>query len=217
MVALRGVTRVFGKKGRQVRALDGVDLEVPSGEFVVVKGPSGSGKSTLLLTAGGMIRPTDGTVALAGQDIYSLPEARRARLRATHIGFVFQMFHLVPYLSALENVCLPSRLGSPPASRDDARELVARFGLSERADHRPAELSTGERQRVAVARAMVNRPQVILADEPTGNLDPESGAYVLDALSAFNRQGGTVLLVTHEEWVERAAHRVVQIRAGRLV
>jgi len=210
MIELTGVNKVFRKDGREARALDEFSLSVARGEFVVVRGPSGSGKTTLLLTVAGMSRPTSGKVVLDGLDVYALSLGRRARMRAEKIGFVFQMFHLVPYLTALENV-LSARLAGGKARRKDALELLARVGLSDRANHRPWELSAGERQRVAVARALLNKPAVILADEPTGNLDPESGAQVMEHLAAFNRAGGTVLLVSHDPHNERYARRVVAL------
>lgn len=220
MIHLEHVSKTFRGRRGPVHALDVVDLAVAPGEFVAVRGPSGSGKSTLLLTIAGMIRPTAGTVTVQDQDLYALSGQERSHFRAANVGFVFQMFHLVPYLNVLENVILPGRLSSPAQPRPDpkvrALELLARFGLQDRLDHRPAELSTGERQRTAIARALINDPGLLLADEPTGNLDTESGAAVMDCLAEINRAGKTVMLVTHDPSVEQYAGRVLALRAGRL-
>lgn len=216
IVALEGVTKVYRTPRGEVKALEDVTLQVERGEFLVVRGPSGSGKSTLLLTVAGMIRPTRGKVFLDGYDLYSLPPGERARLRAEKVGFVFQMFHLVPYLTVLENVLLPTATGVARGSRREAMDLLERFGLSDYLHRRPFELSVGEMQRVAIARALINRPKIILADEPTGNLDDEASEEVLRCLSQFHQEGGTVLLVTHEEGAERYATRVLLIRRGRL-
>ena len=218
MVRFESVSKVYNGPQGEVRALDGVSLHVEAGGFVAVKGPSGSGKSTLLLTLGAMVRPTAGRVVIASTDVYALSGRERARFRAQTIGFVFQMFHLVPYLSILENVLLPTLADSSGRdARARAAELIERFGLAGRIGHKPAELSTGERQRVAMARALLNRPKLILADEPTGNLDPDNAAEVMGYLTEFRDNGGTVLMVTHEQVAEGYAKRTIQIRDGRLV
>ena len=217
MVHLDGVSKIYRGPRGEVRALDGVSLHVEPGEFVAVKGPSGSGKSTLLLTVGGMVRPTDGRVVVADTDVYSLTARRRAQFRAENIGFVFQMFHLVPYLTVLENVLLPTLTGAASrGDREQALELLERFRMTDRTDHRPAELSTGERQRVAMARALLNHPRLILADEPTGNLDPDNAAEVMSYLSQFHQGGGTIVMVTHEQATEGRAQRTIFIREGVL-
>ncbi len=215
MIKLESVSKVYSKGTEEVRALDDVSLAVAPGEFVAVRGPSGCGKSTLLLTVGGMIRPTQGRVLLDGHDLYALSLRARAHLRADRIGFVFQMFHLVPYLNALDNVLLPAMAGMQ-AGRSDAIALLDRLQLRGRLHHRPAELSTGERQRVALARALVKRPSIILADEPTGNLDPENATEVMSYLAEFHRDGGTVLVVSHDALAEQHADRTVHLEAGRL-
>lgn len=215
MIALEHVSKVYPKASQDVRALDDVSFSVRQGEFVAVRGPSGSGKSTLLLTVGGMVRPTQGRVLVDGQDLYELPTGQRAGLRASKIGFVFQMFHLVPYLDVLENVLTPALTGTS-ITRREAVELLERLGLSERMHHRPAELSAGERQRAAIARALVKRPDLILADEPTGNLDPANAAQVMGDLGDFHRRGGTVLVVTHDPLAEQYAQRTLLLEAGRL-
>jgi len=207
---IHNLTKTYGA----VRAVDDVSLSVGSGEFVAIQGPSGCGKSTLLLAAGGLLRPDTGNVIVDGQDLYTLSPDERARFRAEHIGFVYQQFHLVPYLSVLDNVLVPSLASS--ALRGRAVELVAQFGLADRAHHVPAQLSVGERQRCALARALLNRPKLLLADEPTGNLDRENGQVVLDCLREFAGNGGAVLLVTHDNNAIGVAHRWIRLRQGKV-
>jgi len=216
MVTLTNVSKVYTKPDGQIRALDGINLTIQRGEFVNARGPSGSGKSTLLLTIGGMIRPTEGQVLFDGIDLYGISSRKRARLRAERIGFVFQTFHLVPYINALENALVP-RLAAAGTEHHDAMELLARFQLADRTGHRPAELSTGERQRVALARALMNKPDIILADEPTGNLDPDNAREVMDYLAEFHRGGGTVLVVSHDPLADQYAQRTFIMNRGRLV
>ena len=217
MIRCDEVTKIFRKNGSEVTSLDRFTAEVTEGEFVAVRGPSGSGKTTLLLTLGGMQRPSAGSVQLAGRDLYALSPAERARLRSSEIGFVFQMFHLVPYLDLLGNVLLACP-GKPSAEvRQRASGLMDELGLADRASHRPGELSAGERQRLAVARALLNRPKLILADEPTGNLDPENAAEVIRHLAEFHRGGGTVVLVTHGAAADAHADRTLRLEQGRLV
>jgi len=217
MLSLTDLAKHYqGPKG-PVRALDGVSLTVNAGEFAAVCGPSGCGKSTLLLAAGALLAPTGGRVRIGDQDPYALSSEGRARLRATRIGFVFQQFHLVPYLSVLDNILAPAlALGTARSQRPRAQELADQFGLGLRSSHLPSALSTGERQRTALARALLNRPALLLADEPTGNLDPANRSEVLSALAAFARQGGAVLLVTHDAEAEQAADRVIRMESGTL-
>ncbi|MBC8327049.1 MAG: ATP-binding cassette domain-containing protein [Verrucomicrobia subdivision 3 bacterium] len=207
MIACKQVTKRFGA----VTALAPFDLEVASGEFIAIKGASGSGKTTLLLTLGGMLRPSAGTVTFDGADLYAQSPATRANYRATDVGFVFQMFHLVPYLGVEENVRLAGRNGS---MTQRPRELLKQFGLGHRLTHTPGELSAGERQRVALARALVNEPRLILADEPTGNLDPENDRQVFGHLAEFHRAGGTVVVVTHGSTADEFADRVVSLETA---
>lgn len=191
-----------------------VNLELARGEFVALCGPSGSGKSTLLLTLGGMLTPTSGRVQFDGLDLYALAARERRRIRRARLGFAFQSMHLVPYLSAQANVAL----GDPRAGADSrALNGLGELGLGARATHLPEQLSAGERQRVALARALAAAPEVLLADEPTGNLDPESAALVYKQLTAYHESGGTLLLVTHDAELARGAPRLLQIAAGRLV
>lgn len=205
-----------GPKG-DIGALNEVSLTVGAGEFVVMQGPSGCGKTTLLLAAGALLQPTRGRVLLQGQDPYQLSSGQRAQFRALNIGFVFQQFHLVPYLDALDNILTPTlALETNGDTRSRALALATRFGLSDRLHHVPAALSTGERQRVALSRALLNNPKLLLADEPTGNLDAENGQLVMCALAEFARNGGAVLLVTHEPRAGEQASRVVRMSGGRL-
>ena len=196
-------------------AVDQLSLDSATGEFICLRGPSGSGKTSALLLAGGMQRPTDGTVRLSGRDLYSLDTKARGEIRATEIGFVFQTFHLVPYLDIVDNVRLAGG-GQLQKTREEASALLERIGLGSRTTHKPAALSVGERQRAALARALLPGPALVLADEPTGNLDPDNAAKVMELLGEFHDGGGTVLLVTHGESGEDYADRVLRLEAGGL-
>ncbi|MEQ9408279.1 MAG: ABC transporter ATP-binding protein [Fuerstiella sp.] len=202
-----------------VQAVQDVSVSVAEGSFVAIQGPSGCGKSTLLLTAGGLLRPDSGKVQIDGQDPYALAPEARAAFRARKVGFVFQQFHLVPYLSVLDNVLAPALAvsGSAAEMRDKARHLVERFGLADRRHHVPAKLSSGERQRTAMARALLNDPRLLLADEPTGNLDHENADAVLRYLSEFAADGGGVLLVTHDDRAVVHARQTIHLQNGRIV
>jgi len=216
MLELRQVSKVYPHQDGAVAALQEVSLDVAAGEFVAVRGPSGSGKTTLLLACGALLCPDSGEVRLDGQDPYAVTPNQRALLRARKLGFVFQQFHLVPYLTVRENVLAPSLAAPSGAAAGRAESLLARFGLLERAGHRPADLSTGERQRVALARALLNEPGLILADEPTGNLDEANAGIVLGHLVAFADAGGAVLLVTHSAEAAQWAQRMVHLEGGNL-
>jgi ABC-type lipoprotein export system ATPase subunit len=215
-VEVQSITRHFDGPAGQVMALNDVSLSVEPGEFLAIRGPSGCGKTTLLLVLGGLLRPTSGTVLVDGENPYALSHEARSRFRAEKIGFVFQEFYLVPYLTVLENV-LAAALARPRAdAQERARELIRHFQLEDRAAHRPAALSTGERQRVALARALFHQPRLLLADEPTGNLDAENAARVLNYLSAFAESGGTVIMVTHHADAAGYARQVVEMDRGAL-
>jgi putative ABC transport system ATP-binding protein len=219
MYQLEGVSKRYSIKGREILALDGLDFRAAKGEFVAVVGASGSGKSTLLMLLGGLARPSAGRVLADGADLYAMDIRRRAAFRASRIGFVFQTFLLIPYLNALDNVLVPVLAGSgKPADslRRRAEELLGKFGVADRMAHRPPELSVGERQRVAMARALLLSPDVLLADEPTGNLDPNTTAQLMEHIAAFHKEGGTVILVTHNPDLTRSATRTVRLAAGRL-
>jgi len=209
----------YGQGRTEVRALDGVDIRIEAGEMVSIMGPSGSGKSTLLHIIGALESPTSGTVAVAGRHYEGLDDKELTALRRDHIGFVFQFFNLLPSLTAEENVTLPAVIAKrhDAAIRERARALLARVDLSDRIDHLPAELSGGQQQRVSIARALLLSPELVLADEPTGNLDTKSGRKVLRVLRELNQEEGhTVVMVTHDAAAASTADRVVFLRDGRL-
>jgi len=216
VLEVQNITKLYRGPNGAVRALDGVSLAVRRGEFVSVQGPSGCGKTTLLLAGGGLLACDEGKVLIDGQDPYAMSPNDRARYRARKVGFVFQQFHLVPYLSALDNVLAPTLAMASPDAHRRAEELIEHFGLSQRRHHRPQELSTGERQRTALARALLHRPGLLLADEPTGNLDGDSAHAVLRYLAEFANGGGAVMLVTHDERAAGYADKSVRLEAGRL-
>ena len=217
LLSLKQVTKVLDSGGRPLRVVDSVDLEVEPGEFVAVLGPSGSGKSTLLALMAGLDRPTSGEVWLRDQPLHSLDEDRLAQLRRTAVGFVFQSFQLLPQLTARENVRLPLELTGAKDAGTEADALLAAVGLAERGHHYPSQLSGGEQQRTAVARAFAARPDLLLADEPTGNLDSATGARVLEMLARIRHERGTTLvLVTHDPAVAERAGRHLHLRDGRL-
>ena len=216
VVSARGLVKVYGQGRAAVRVLDGLDLDLQTGELVAVTGRSGSGKSTLLNVIGALDRVDAGRIELCGVRLDEASERELAPLRRDRIGFVFQSFHLLPELTGLENVLLPTRLNGRRPSRERALELVSRLGLGAAAERLPVVLSGGEQQRLAIARALVNEPQLVLADEPTGNLDSESGRDVLELLRAIADEGRAVLLVTHEAEATRRADRVLRLVDGRL-
>jgi putative ABC transport system ATP-binding protein len=218
-VSARNLTKVFGSGETEVRALDGVSLDIEAGEMVGMMGPSGSGKSTLLHLLGALETPTSGEIALAGERYEGMRDAELTRLRREKIGFVFQFFNLLPALSAEENVMLPALIAGKrdDATRQRARELIARVGLEARASHLPSELSGGEQQRVSIARALLTQPELVLADEPTGNLDSRSSAGVLDLLGELNEsETQTIVIVTHDPAAASIAGRVIFLRDGRI-
>lgn len=214
-IDVRAASRVYGGGPASVHALRDVDLTVAPGQFVALLGPSGSGKTTLLNVLGALDTPTSGTVRVVGRDLSTMSERERTRYRRFDVGFVFQQFHLVPVLTAEENVLLAAGLVH---AEGDARTWLGRVGLAERAHHFPSQLSGGEQQRVAVARALAKRPRLLLADEPTGNLDTATGTQVLRLLHEVSkREGCTVVMVTHDDDLARMADRVVRLRDGRIV
>ncbi len=218
MIELQGLTKEVSTGGRRVSILRGVNLQVPRGQFVAVMGPSGSGKSTLLGLVAGLDRASAGSVRLDGQDITHMSEDQLADLRGRKLGFVFQSFHLIPTLTALENVALPLELLGAADAGSRSQELLAAVGLADRMSHYPAQLSGGEQQRVAVARAFAARPALLLADEPTGNLDSETGLHIMGLLIRLNQQEGTTLvLVTHDPALAARADRVVRMRDGQIL
>jgi len=216
-VAAHNLTRRYGDGDSAVEAVRGVSLEVPAGQFTAIMGPSGSGKSTLMHLLAGLDRPTEGTVAIGGEDITAMGDKQLTLLRRKHIGFVFQAFNLVPTLSAEENITLPLWIAGNKIDRSWVDAVIDRVGLDGRRTHRPAELSGGQQQRVAVARALVAEPTVLFADEPTGNLDSKSSAGVLELLrDAVSAYGQTIVMVTHDEHAAESADRVIHMVDGRV-
>lgn len=216
MFRLEDIAKVYSRRGHQVVAFRAASLEIKSGEYVAIVGPSGSGKTTLLSMLGGMLSPDTGHLWLDDAPVYDLSVPERTKLRREKIGFVFQTFNLIPYLTAVENVQVPLYLAGVPKAeqRERAVALLERVGLGERLDHKPSELSIGQQQRVTLARTLANSPPVILADEPTGNLDPESRGRVLDFFDELNRDGHTIVMVTHDLTAADRARRKLPLRDG---
>jgi len=216
MIEITNLSKVFTQNGEQIVPLNNVNLSIGQGEFVTVVGPSGSGKSTFLLTIGGLIEPTRGEVKINGTSLYEVDNKQRARIRLRVLGFMFQTFNLIPYLTALENVEVPMSLAGIPGKeqRRKTLELLDRVGLSHRIKHRPAQLSVGERQRVALARTVANDPSIILADEPTGNLDPKLSSEILEYFKQFSENGITVIMVTHDHQSAAESDHKLQIING---
>jgi putative ABC transport system ATP-binding protein len=208
MLLLEKVVKTYPKGNLRVTALAPIDLAVRAGEFIAVQGPSGSGKTTCLLIAGGLLHPDKGKVLIDGHDLYAMTRNQLAAFRSQNIGFVFQQYHLIPYLSVLENILAPEAAQGRNDSQGRGRELAEQFGLEHRLDHTPAELSSGEKQRTALARALLFQPKVVLADEITGNLDQENAQIVLGYLREYVHTGGSVLLVTHDREIASQADRV---------
>jgi lipoprotein-releasing system ATP-binding protein len=216
------IKKSYSRSGNALHVLKGIDLKIEEGEIVSIVGPSGAGKSTLLHVLGGLDRPDQGAVNLDGENIYSLRDADRARIRNEKIGFVFQFYHLLPEFTALENVLLPAmiqmRQGTKKQLEGQGLDLLEKVGLKERVHHKPYQLSGGEQQRTAIARALVNKPRIIFCDEPTGNLDSESGDGVIRLLMELNKKNNqTLVIVTHDEQVAMRSRRTIHIRDGELV
>ena len=218
MIVAEGLEKSYTSGGRPLPVLRALDLEIEAESFVSIVGPSGSGKTTLLGLMAGLDEPSGGRVLLDGKDIFAMTEDGRAEFRAQKVGFVFQTFHLLPTLTALENVLVPLELrGDARGARDRATALLGRVGLGGRLHHFPAQLSGGEQQRVALARAFANRPKILFADEPTGNLDQKTGASIVEMIEELNREAQTTLvLVTHDPALAERAHRVVSLADGRV-
>jgi ABC-type lipoprotein export system ATPase subunit len=219
LLAARGLHKTYTLGQRSLEVLRGVDLELRRGEFLALRGASGAGKSTLLHLLGGLDMPNRGEILLAGRSLSALGRRELARLRSREVGFIFQAYYLLPELDALENVCLPARMARTSAAAAEARgrDLLARVGLGERLEHKPYELSGGEQQRVAIARAMINQPDLILADEPTGNLDSHTGEEIIELLCALRDEKQTTLIMaTHDARVAGRAPKVVELVDGQI-
>lgn len=219
MLRVKNVSKIYKKRDKEIKAIDDVTLEVAEGDFVSIIGPSGSGKSSLLLMLGGMLSPTYGKVFIDNQSLYDLSPNEIASLRQNKMGFVFQTFNLIPYLSALQNVQLPLLLSglSQKEQLKRAEFLLEKVSLSDRLDHKPSELSVGQQQRIALARMLANDPSIILADEPTGNLDPEMSQTVIQFLRDLNNEGRTIIMVTHDMKVAAQAKRSITLAKGETV
>ena len=216
MIQLSTINKTYGSFPKQVKALKNIDLHINRGEFIVIRGSSGSGKTTLLLTIGTMLQPSSGLVKIENKNIYRFNEFERAKFRAINIGFVFQEFHLIPYLNVLENIMLSAGLEKDGTKQQKAADLTDQLGLTDRILHKPFELSAGEQQRIALARALVHQPKIILADEPTGNLDPENSSIVINILNNFHQSGGTVIIATHGKDADQYADRIFSLNKGEI-
>jgi len=219
MIKIENLSKTYNSKRDAILALSEVTLSIKSGEFVSIVGPSGSGKTTLLLCMGGLIHPSRGKVTIGGDSIYDLDIKKRAIFRLRNLGFVFQTFNLIPYLTALENVQIPLALAGITDGKqsEKAAELLEKVGLTDRLDHKPRELSIGQQQRVAIARALANEPKIILADEPTGNLDPDMTRETVSYLKLLNQTGITVVMVTHNPGAAEYSQRRLRLVEGRLI
>ena len=216
MVEIQSVHKRFKTAKNDVLALKEIDLKIDASEFVLIKGESGSGKSTLLFSLGGMLSPSSGNIIVNNKNLYQLSEAERRKYRAHEVGFVFQAYHLLPYLTVLENIMLPSKLSETKIKKEAALEIATELGLKQRISHKPSELSAGEKQRVALARALITNPSLILADEPTGNLDGKNAIEVMKYLKSFQLKGGTVVMVTHGSLADDYATRIIYLDKGQL-
>ena len=217
MLELKNVSKIYARRGTEVRAADNASFTVENGELLAIQGPSGSGKSTLLLIMGAMLKPDRGTVLFNGTPLYKKSATLRNRIRRNHIGFLFQRFFLIPYLSVKDNIRMPLRLRGDRAGENKISDLAEQLGITHRLDHRPFELSVGEQQRAALARAIVAEPDLILADEPTGNLDTENSEIIADCLVRQSREGRTVIMVTHSTALPEIATRRLHLADGKIV
>lgn len=217
MISIQNITKIFHSGQSDVIALDKVNIEIPKGEFALIKGPSGCGKSTLLFTLGGMLKPSSGEVLFKGRDLYQLSAKELLHYRARQMGFVYQSYHLIPYLSILENVLLVNQADKKIVTKKQVIALAERFHLTERLFHKPAELSVGECQRAALMRALVIKPELLIADEPTGNLDPENSQIIMRHFKAFQEDGGTIVMASHDDEADDLATLQVNMRNGEIV
>lgn len=217
ILEIKNVSKIYGEGNAKVVALDGINLSVEKGDFVAITGPSGSGKSTLLNVIGGLEKPSSGEILLYGARIDNLDEDGFVDIRRKNLAYVFQQYHLLQFLTAIENVQLPLSFSSNGQSAKKALEIIKKVGLEKRANHKPSELSGGEQQRTAIARALINEPSVILADEPTGNLDQKTGAEIMALFKELNKEGLTFIMVTHNPENAKIANRIVELQDGKIV
>ena len=217
MIKIENITKIFHSKHSDVIALNKINLEVASGEFLLIKGPSGCGKSTLLFTLGGMLKPSSGKVYVEGDDLYALSNRDLLNYRARKMGFVYQSYHLIPYLNILDNILLVNQVGKPVTNRDEVMNLAKQFNLQDRLTHLPAELSVGEKQRAALMRALVCKPKLLIADEPTGNLDPANSAIIVEHFKRFQELGGTVIMASHNNDADELATREICMQQGEIM
>ena len=217
MIRFENINKNFPAKAGPVKALNHIDFEIKKGQFTVIRGPSGCGKTTLLMTMAGMLGPTSGSVKIDGYDLYTSGSIKRNKIRAQYFGFVFQMFHLIPYLNVIDNVTLAGPAAGNKPDKTRAKEILKTLALTDRIYHTPSQLSSGEKQRVALARAIFNNPPILIADEPTGNLDTDNADIVHAHLSKYHQGGGTVVLVTHDNSVDLQTDREIWMKKGELV
>jgi len=217
MIEIKGLQKLFNSGKQRVTALDDIDLKIEKGEFLLIKGPSGCGKSTLLFCMGGLLKPTAGAVRIAGEELYSLSDRELRRYRSEKAGFVFQSYYLLPYLTVAENIALQKKTLGAEISSEAVIEIAQGLHIDHRLNHKPGELSIGERQRVSLARVLMVNPDIMLADEPTGNLDPENAAEVLRYLHEYQQKGGTVVMVTHGAEADAFATRQITMKDGKIV
>ena len=217
MIQIKNLTKVFHSKERDVIALNEINLNLEEPNFVLIKGASGCGKSTLLFSIAGMLRPSSGEIVLNGKNIYGYSEKELLKFRARYIGFVYQSYYLIPYLDVLDNILLVNKSHGMVVTEGEVKELAKKFNMQDRLHHKPAELSVGEKQRVAFMRALVVKPKLLLADEPTGNLDPENTKIIMDAFQEFRQGGGTVIMVSHGNEADAYADVTIEIKQGKLL
>lgn len=217
MIEVKSITKQYNSGKSKVTALNNINLKVEKSEFILIKGESGSGKSTLLFVMGGMLNPTSGDIIINKKNIVGLSEKELGKYRANEIGFVFQSYHLLPYLNVLENIMLPNESSGVKIEKEAVINIVEELGIKDRLYHKPSQLSAGEKQRVALARALITEPSLILADEPTGNLDEKNTIEVMNHLKAYQEKGGTVIMVTHGNLADSYATRTIRLDSGKII
>lgn len=217
MIEVKGLTKIFNSGNKRVSALDNVDIHIQKGDFALIKGPSGCGKSTLLFILGGLLHPSSGAVRISDVDIYALTEKKRLQFRSQEIGFIFQSYYLIPYLTVMENIMILNKVQGLKVTIEEVTRLAEQLNFDHRLNHKPSEMSIGEKQRASLVRALAIKPKIILADEPTGNLDPENADVVLKHLELFHREGGTVVMVSHGSDADNYASSNIYMDKGGIV